>query len=287
METKVSGGASEVMISYDRPAVIIGERINPTGKKKMMEALQTGDMGYVLSEAQLQISQGAEILDVNVGAAAVDEASLLAETVQMLQENLDVPLCIDSAKASALESALQVYRGKPLINSVTGEENSLKTVLPLVKEYKAAVIGIPFDEKGIPSTAEERYRIACKIVEHADSLGIPSEDIIIDCLAQSLATDSGAGLVAIETTKRISNELDLNVTVGASNISFGMPDRDVITSNFLALALYAGITCPILNPAVLGQSVLSVDLMLGRDKRASRYIRYYRQKKRLLKTTVQ
>jgi len=280
METIVSSATKKVVISDTRPTVLIGERINPTGKKKLTVALQTGDMEIVRKEALEQVQAGASILDVNGGAADVDEVSLLPRMVRVVMDTVDVPLCIDSSNPEALKAALAVYRGKPLINSVTGEEESLKRVLPLVKEYKAAVIGLAMDEAGIPPDAERRVTIAHKIVERAEAIGIPRADVVIDCLTLTLGADSKAGLITLETIRRVKSELGTNMTLGAGNISFGLPDRSLLTGIFLSMVIAAGVTCPIVDVASVRAAVLAADLVLGRDDYAMNYIRDYRQRQK-------
>ena len=280
METRLSGATKEVLIGDGQPTVLIGERINPTGKKRLAAALQTGDLQLVRREALTQVQVGADILDINVGAAAVDEVALLPKAVQAVMETVEVPLCLDSANPSALEAALKVYRGKALINSVNGKESSLRALLPLVKEYGAAVIGLTMDDEGIPNTADRRLAIAAKIVERAAVLGIPSEDIVIDCLALAVATDARAGLITIEAVHRVKAKLGVNMTLGASNVSFGMPDRNLLNSAFLAIAIAAGVTCPMVDVGKVRPAVLAIDLALGRDEYAKRYIKAYRQRQK-------
>jgi len=283
MKTTVSSATKELIIGDDQPTVLIGERINPAGKKKMAEALKAGDLEIVRREAIAQAQAGADILDVNVSTFGVDKVTLLPQAVQAVMDTADIPLCLDSANHEALKAALKIYKGKPLINSVTGEEQSLVRVLPLVKEYKAAVIGLVQDDEGIPKDAERRVAIAHKIVERAEAVGIPHEDIIIDCLAPSVGADTSAGLAVIEAIRRIKAELGVNLTLGASNVSFGLPDRDLFNSAFVAIAIAAGATCLIVDVAKVKQIVLATDLILGRDKRARRYIENYRQRQKLLK----
>jgi 5-methyltetrahydrofolate--homocysteine methyltransferase len=276
MKTTVSGATKEVVIGHDQPMVIIGERINPSGKKRLAEALRTGDLEIVQKEAVAQVQAGADIIDVNVGTPGVDEVALLPEVVKAVMEAVDVPLCLDSAKPEALAAALKVYKGKALINSVTGEGQSLADVLPLVKEYGAAVIGLVQDDAGIPKAPEQRVAIARRIVEQAEAVGIPREDIVIDCLA--LALDSSSGLVAIETIRQVRAELGVNITMGASNASFGLPDRDVVNSAFMAMAIAAGATCLIADAAKVRPIILAADLVMGRDRMARSYLRAYRQR---------
>ncbi len=280
METRVSSATREVIIGDGRPTVLIGERINPTGKKKLAAALQSGDLELVRNEALAQVQVGADILDVNVGVAGLDEVTLLPQTVEAVMEVVDVPLCLDSAKTRALEAALKVYRGKPLINSVNGKEQSLDEVLPLVKQYGAAVIGLTMDDEGIPKDSDQRVAIAHKIVERATILGIPREDIVIDCLALAVGADTSAGLATIEVIRRIKAELGVNQTLGASNVSFGLPDRDLLNSAFMAIAIAAGVTCPIVDVSKVRPAILAADLALGRDRHAMRYIKAYRQRQK-------
>ncbi|MCL5961800.1 MAG: dihydropteroate synthase [Chloroflexi bacterium] len=276
MNTKVTSAAREVIIGHDRATVLIGERINPTGKKKLEAALLAGDMTIVQKEALAQVQAGADILDVNVGATGVDEAVLLPVAVQVVMEAVDVPLCLDSHNPKALEAALKVYRGKPIVNSVNGQETSLQEILPLVKEYSTAVIGLTMDDHGIPSDADRRVAIAHKILERAEALGIPREDVIMDCLALTVGANSKAGLVTLEAVSRVKAELGVNQTLGASNVSYGLPNREVLGGTFLALAISAGITCPTVDVAKVRSIVVSTDLILGRDNYAQRYIKIYR-----------
>ena len=280
MKTRVSSVNKEVIIGHDRPTVLIGERINPTGKKKLAAALQAGDLELVCQEALAQVKAGADILDVNAGAPNIDEVSLLPQVVQAVMDTVDVPLCLDSTNPQALEAALKTYRGKPIVNSVNGEEHSLEKILPLVKKYGAAIIGLTMDNEGIPNSPERRVAIAHKIVERAEALGIPRQDVIIDCLAMTVGADSRAGLVVIEAIRRVKAELGVNQTLGASNISFGMPDRSLLTSYFLAIAIAAGVTCPIVDVARVRPAILATDLALGYDDYARRYIRGYRQREK-------
>ena len=280
METRVSGATREVVIAHDRPTVIIGERINPTGKKRMSEALRAGNLEVVCEEALAQVRAGADIIDVNVATTGVDEVSLLAQAVTAVAEAVDVPLCLDSPNPEALAAALKVCRGKPLVNSVTGEEHSLKTVLPLVKEYGAAVIGLVQDEAGIPKDAESRLAVAHKIIERAEAAGIPREDVIIDCLAFAVGADPKSALVILETAQRIKSELGVNLTLGASNVSFGMPDRSLLNGAFVAMVITAGVTCLIADTAKIRPMVLATDLLLNRDEYARRYIRAHRELKK-------
>ena len=278
METRVSSATREVIIGEGQPTMLIGERINPTGKKKMTEALNNGNLDVIREMALAQAEAGADILDVNVGTPGVDEISLLPQAVQAVMDTVDLPLCIDTANIDALEAALKVYRGKPLINSVTGEEDSLATVLPIVKKYGAAVIALAQDDEGIPKDVERRVANARKIVERAEALGIPREDIIIDSLAFALGAEPESGPIVLEAVQRIKSELGVNQTLGASNVSFGLPDRELLNNAFLAVAIASGVNCPIVDVAKMRPIVLATDLVLNCDNYAQRYIKGYRQR---------
>jgi 5-methyltetrahydrofolate--homocysteine methyltransferase len=279
METTLKSRKETVVIGPDRPLVIIGERINPTGRKKLAKALEEGNLKLVQEEATKQVSEGAHILDVNVGVSGIDEPKLLKAAILAVRQVTDVPLCIDSALPRALEAGLQAYEGKALVNSVNGEENKLREVLPLVKQYGAAVIGLTMDDEGIPKDAQKRVQIARKIVEEAKKLGIPPEDVIIDPLAMAISTDSAAALETLKAIRLIRDDLGVNQTMGASNISFGLPERHAINGVFLAMAALYGVTCPILDPTVweIRRSVLITDLLLAKDKYCMTYISAYRQ----------
>ena len=277
METRVTSAGREVIIGGGRPTVLIGERINPTGKKRLAEALRAGDLSVVREEAIAQVAAGADILDVNVGATGVDEETMLPLAVQAVAEVVDVPLCIDSRKIKALAAALAVCPGRPIVNSVTGEEASLEEVLPLVKQYGVPVVALTLDEKGIPAEAQARVEIAHRIVERAEAIGIPREDVIIDCLTLSLGANVKAGLGTLDATRRVRDELGCNQTQGASNISHGLPNRPVLNGAYLALAIEAGLTCPNVDVALVRMAVLSADLVLGRDNYAMRFIAAFRE----------
>jgi 5-methyltetrahydrofolate--homocysteine methyltransferase len=278
METRVSSSSKEVIIGDGLPTVLIGERINPTGKKKLAEALKAGDLEIVRKEALAQTQAGADIIDVNVGVFGIDEVALLPKAVQAVMETVDTPLCLDSSNTDALEAALKVYKGKPLVNSVSGEDHSLKRVLPLIKEYGAAVVGLVQDDDGIPKDAEGRVRIAHKIVERAEAAGVPRENLVIDCLAFAVGAEPDSGAAVIEAIRRIKAELGVNMTMGASNVSFGLPDRELINNAFVVMASAAGATSLIVDAAKVRPIILAADLVLGRDKRARRYIEAYRQR---------
>ena len=278
MDTKVSGTSKEVFISFSRPTVIIGERINPTGRKKLTEALKAGDLEMLRREALSQVAAGADIIDCNVNAPGVNDVELLPKAVQIIQEAVDVPMCIDSPNKDALEAALKVYKGKPLVNSVSGEEASLKRMLPLVKEYGCAVIGLVQDDEGIPKNAERRIAIAHKIVERAEKFGISREDIVIDVLAFAIGADSKSGADVLETIRRIREELGVNMTMGASNISFGMPDRPIINAAWASAVITAGATALISDASKVRPAVLATDLVLGRDRFARRFLEDHRKR---------
>jgi len=275
METKLTGTGQVVVIGSHRPIVIIGERINPTGKRRLAEALAAEDMSLLQEIARAQVAAGAEVIDVNVGGPDLDEVRLLPLAVQAVAEAVEVPICIDSSRPAALAAALRVCPGRPLVNSVTGEEASLAAVLPLVKESGAAVIGMTM-EHGVPPEPDQRLAIARQIVARAEEYGIPREDVIIDPMALSVGADQQAALVTLESIRLIRQELGVNITLGASNVSFGLPDRQAINQVFLAMALTAGVTCPIADPAVAHRTILIADLLLGRDAYAVRYLADYR-----------
>lgn len=278
VETRLSSATKEVLISDEQPTVIIGERINPTGKKKLTTALQAGDLEIVRQEAIAQVQAGADILDINVSAGGVDVVTLLPRAVEIIQETVNVPLCLDSDDPTALEAAIKVYQGKPLVGSVTGQNDSLKKILPLVREYGTAVIGLTIDDEGIPDDLERRVAIAHKIVKEAETQGVPREDVIIDCLALTVGADHRAGLVTIEAMRKVKAELGVNLTLGVSNISFGLPERSLLTGTFLAIAIAAGLNCAIVDAVQVRQIILAADLVLGHDRFAMRYIKAYRQR---------
>lgn len=280
IHTIICSATREVAISRQLPTVIIGERINPTGRKQVLSALKEGNFDIVRQDAIAQTAAGAHILDVNAGVPGADEPALLRQMMGIVMEVTDVPLCIDTADPEALEAALSVYQGKALVNSVNGEERALTEVLPLVKEHGAAVIALCMDDDGIPESAEDRLRVAEKILDRAVSLGIPAADVIIDPLALTMGADSNAGRIALDTIGLIVEKLGNNVTMGASNISFGMPDRKFINATFIAMAIHAGLTCPITNPLVpeIRTTVLAADLSMGRDEYGMNWIKAYRKR---------
>ena len=282
LTTVVSSKTQTVEINRDNPTVIIGERINPTGRKKMLKALQEGNFDMVKDDALSQVAAGAKILDVNAGVPGADEVALLKDVLSIVMEVTEVPLCIDTADKEALAAALALYEVKALINSVNGEEDSLDAVLPLAKEYGASLIGLCMDDDGIPETSDQRLAVAAKIIERADKFGIPVEDIVIDPLALTMGADHTAGHLALESIAKIVAEFGVNITMGASNISFGMPDRRHINSTFIAMAVHAGLTCPITNPLTsdVAIAVLAADLVMGRDNYGMNWIKAYRARQK-------
>ncbi|MFC2012517.1 dihydropteroate synthase [Chloroflexota bacterium] len=277
METRVTSATQEVIIGDNHPTVIIGERINPSGNQKLSEALKKGDMEVVRKMAISQVEAGADIIDVNVGAFGVDDAVLLPQAVKVVMEAVEAPICIDSSNPDAIAAALKVYKGKPLVNSVSGEEQSLKRMLPLVKEYGAAVVGLVQDDEGVPRNRERRVAIAHKIVERAEAAGVPREDVVIDGLAFAVGADTSAGPEVISAISQIKVELGVNQTLGASNVSFGLPGREILNTAFIAMVISAGATCLITNAAKARTTCLAVDLLLGKDKRARRYMEALRK----------
>jgi 5-methyltetrahydrofolate--homocysteine methyltransferase len=280
MQTIVRGESKEITIDIERPFVIIGESINPTGHKKLREALQEENYEYVRDLAVRQVESGADILDVNVGVPGLDEVILLPKVIEIVSAVVDVPICIDSANPEALAAGLAATPGKPLVNSVNGEEAMLESVLPLVKEYGAAVIGLTMDDDGIPSDPETRLAIAGKIIERAGKLGIMPEDIVIDPLVMAIGADSHAGSITLRTIEGIRKEFGVNINLGASNVSFGLPDRHTINQAFLAQAIYAGATCAITSALRLTATIRAIDLVRGLDDYAGRYISHYRAMKK-------
>jgi 5-methyltetrahydrofolate--homocysteine methyltransferase len=278
LTTSIASKTTSVEICRDKPTVIIGERINPTGRKQVLAALEAGDFDIVRADAISQVQAGARVLDVNAGVPGADEPALLQQVVRTVMEVTDVPLCIDTADPAALEAVLSIYPGKALVNSVNGEEKSLQAVLPLVKEHGAAVIGLCMDDNGIPATPQARLQAAEKIVERAASLGISPGDVVIDPLAMTMGADHTAGHMTLKTIELIVRELGVNITMGASNISFGLPDRKYINSTFMAMAIHAGLTCPITNPMVpeVAVAVLGADLSMGRDDYGMNWIKAFR-----------
>ena len=275
MKTTLKGTSTEVVIDTNGPVIIIGESINPTRRKRLITTLSENNFEYVLQLANSQIKAGADVLDVNVGYPGVDDEALLPETVKAIQAEFDVPLCLDSPNAKAIEAALKVTEGKPLINSVNGEEKSLNAILPLAREFGAAVIGLVMDDDGITQDPEKRFNIAEKILERAMKLGIKEEDVVIDPLAMAVSADPNACMVTLQTIKLVHDRLGLNITQGASNISFGLPNRELLNSAHMVLSIANGMTCPITNPNKITALIRATDLILGKDDFAMRFIEYY------------
>jgi len=278
METILKGRTREVIINSEGPVVIIGESINPTRRKKLVTTLQEGNFEFVLELAESQIRAGADVLDVNVGFPGVDDVKLLPETVRIIQDKFDIPLCLDSPNPRAIEAALKVAAGKCLINSVNGEEASLKALLPVAKEYGAAIIGLCMDDDGITHDPEKRLSIAEKIIERAVKAGIKAEDVVIDPLAMAVSADPHACRVTLETIRLVHQKLGHNITQGASNISFGLPDRDSLNAAYMAMSIYNGLTCPIANPEKITSLVRAADLVLSRDDFAVRFVEFFQSR---------
>lgn len=278
MQTILKGKTTEVIIDTSGPVIIIGESINPTRRKKLVSTLQEHNFEFVLELAAIQIRAGADVLDVNVGFPGVDDVKLLPETVKALQDHFDVPLCLDSPNPKAVEAALKVAAGKCLINSVNGEEKSLNALLPVAKEYGAAIIGLCMDDDGITHDPEKRLAIAEKIIERALRAGIKAEDVVIDPLAMAVSADPNACTVTLETIRLVHQKLGHNITQGASNISFGLPDRESLNAAFMTLAIYNGLTCPIANPEKITSAVRATDLVLGKDDFAVRFVEYFQRR---------
>jgi 5-methyltetrahydrofolate--homocysteine methyltransferase len=282
LTTIIASKTKTVEISREKPTIIIGERINPTGRKKVLAALQAGEFDLVRDDAISQVQAGAAVLDVNAGVPGADEPALLRQVMRTVMESTDVPLCIDTADPVALEAALSIYEGSALVNSVNGEEKSLKAVLPLIKEYGAAVIGLCMDDDGIPATPEARLKAAAKVIERAAQFGIPPENVVIDPLAMTMGADHTSGLTTLKTIELVVKEFGVNITMGASNISFGLPDRKFVNSTYIAMAIHAGLTCPITNPLVpeVVIAMLGADLSMGRDEYGMNWIKAFRRRKK-------
>ena len=277
--TTISSATREVHIGFDQPFVIIGERINPTGRKILAEEMKNGDYSRVEADALTQVEAGAHMLDVNAGIPLADEPRILAEAVQLVQSITDVPLSIDSSIVEALEAGLAVYQGKALVNSVTGEDEVLERVLPLVAKHKAAVVAISNDETGISEDPDVRFAVAKKIVERAADYGIPHSDVVVDPLVMPIGAINTAGVQVMALVRRLRDELKVNTTCGASNVSFGLPNRNGINSAFLTMAMGAGMTSAITSPlhAEVMQAVRGGDVMMGHDPDCTNWIRAYRE----------
>jgi len=275
MKTLLTGKTKEVIIDTDGPVVIIGESINPTRRKKLVTTLQGNDFAYLFELAESQIRDGADVLDVNVGFPGVDDVRLLPEVVIRIQEIFDIPLCLDSPNPKAIEAALRVSVGKCLINSVNGKEESMMALLPVARDYGAAIIGLCMDDDGITNDPHKRVAIAEKIIDRAFRTGISAEDVIVDPLAMAVSADPQACMVTLETIRLVHQKLGHNITMGASNISFGLPNRENINNAFMAISIMNGLTCPIANPEKISGLIRASDLVLGRDDYAIRFIEHY------------
>ena len=279
MHTTLQSRNSTVVIGHDQPFCVIGERINPTGRKAFAEELRGGDLSTVTADAIAQVTAGADMLDVNAGIPLVDESELLATMLQTVQATVDAPICIDSSVIEALEAGLAVYEGKALVNSVTGEDERLEEILPLVAKHGAAVIGLANDETGIPETPQQRLEIATKIVKVCGDYGIPPEDVVIDPLAMTVGADTEAVTTTLETIRLIRDNLGVNMSLGASNVSFGLPERHVLNAGFLPMAMAAGLTSAIMSTAkVCVDAVRSSDLLLGHDPWGANWIAEHRRR---------
>jgi len=278
-DTVISSVNKEIVIGFDRPFVVIGERINPTGRKILAAEMVAGNYSRVESDALAQVAAGAHMLDVNAGIPLADEPNILAETIKLVQSITDVPLAIDSSIVAALEAGMQAYEGKPLVNSVTGEEERLESVLPLVAKHGAAVVAISNDETGISEDPDVRFEVAKKIVERAADYGIPSSDVVVDPLVMPVGAINSTGRQVMHLVRRLREELKVNTTCGASNVSFGLPNRNGINSAFLTMAISAGMTSAITNPLhpEVMQAVYGADVIMGHDPDCAEWIRHYRE----------
>jgi 5-methyltetrahydrofolate--homocysteine methyltransferase len=276
--TVISSATREVVIGFDQPFVIIGERINPTGRKLLAEEMKSGDFSRVERDALAQVEAGAHMLDVNAGIPLADEPAILVETIRLVQSLVDVPLSIDSSIVDALEAGLAAYQGKPLVNSVTGEEERLERVLPLIKRHGAAVVAISNDDTGISEDPDVRFEVARKIVQRAEDHGIPREDVVVDPLVMPVGAMATAGQQVFRLVRRLREELHVNTTCGASNVSFGLPDREGINGAFLPMAIASGLTSAITNPLLpeVKRAVMAADVLMGNDRDAGRWIRAHR-----------
>ncbi|WP_422366098.1 methyltetrahydrofolate cobalamin methyltransferase [Pelagibius sp.] len=278
-QTVVSSATKEVVIGFDQPFRIIGERINPTGRKLLAAEMAAGDFSRVEADCLAQVAAGAHMLDVNAGIPLADEPAILAETIKLVQSLTDLPLSIDSSIVEALEAGLSVYQGKALVNSVTGEDEQMERVLPLVKKHGAAVVAISNDETGISEDPEVRYAVAKKIVERAADYGIPAADVVVDPLVMPIGAMGTAGRQAFAIVRKLREELGVNTTCGASNISFGLPNRHAMNAVFLAMAAGAGMTSAIMNPLHQEEltGIMAADVLNGYDKDCRAWIKKFRE----------
>ena len=277
MKTILKGTTKTVTIDTDGAITIIGESINPTRRKKLTSAFTDRNYEYVLELADSQIQAGADVLDINVGVPGIDEPAVMREVVTAVTAHVGIPLCLDSNDPATLTAGLEVVEGRPLVNSVNGEEKSLSAILPVVQEFGVPVIGLVIDDDGISMDPQKRLSVAGKIIERAGKLGIPIEVVVIDPLAMAVSADHTAGQVTLRTIELIHEEFGVNMTLGASNVSFGLPDRQVVNQAFMALVAQLGVSCPITNPVHLSSAIRAIDVILGRDEYSMRYIKHYRQ----------
>ena len=278
-DTIISSATKEVVIGFDRPFVMIGERINPTGRKLLAAEMKDGDFSRVSADAIAQVAAGAQMLDVNAGIPLADEPALLAQAIELVQSVTDVPLSIDSSIIEALEAGIEVYQGKPLINSVTGEDEVMERILPLVARHGAAVVAISNDETGISEDPDVRFEVAKRIVERAADHGIPRDDVVVDPLVMPIGAMGQAGQQVFRLVRRLRDELGVNTTCGASNVSFGLPNRHVVTGTFLSMAIGAGMTSAIMNPlhAEVKSAVMAADVLAGHDQDCANWIAVNRE----------
>ena len=278
MHSILRSATKEVVIGHDVPFVIIGERINPTGRKKFQEQLRAGDLSQIEIDVQQQVDGGADVLDVNMGVPLTDEPELLSKAIKLVQSKTDLPICIDSSVIEALDAGLKAYEVKALVNSMTGEDNRMEAILPLVKEHKAVIMALSNDETGIPATAKERLDITEKIVRTVEKFGIPLEDLVIDPLAMTVGADTEAVKITLETIHLIKDRFGLNMSMGASNVSFGLPNRHAVNASFLPMAMAAGLTSAIMDARTkeIVTSVRAADLLLGNDAWGANWISAFR-----------
>ncbi len=278
-DTIISSASKEVVLGFDRPFVIIGERINPTGRKLLATEMKAGDFSRVEADAMAQIAAGAHVLDINAGIPLADEPALMARAIRLVQSLSDVPLSIDSSVPEALEAGLEAYDGKALLNSVTGEEERLEHILPLVKKHGAAVVAICNDDNGISTDINVRFDVAQKIISRAADHGIPACDVVVDPLVMPAGAMPDAAVQVLELIRRLRSELKVNTTCGASNISFGLPNRHGLNPAFISMAIGAGLTSAITNPleATLMQAVRGADVLMNHDPQCSNWIAAYRE----------
>ena len=278
MHTVVQSASKTVTLGHDQPFVIIGERINPTGRKKFQELLRAGDLSTIAVDVESQIKGGADMLDVNMGVPLTDEPALLSKAIKMIQGITDLPICIDSSVIEALQAGLEAYEGKALVNSMTGEDDRMELILPLIKKHNAAIIALPNDEIGIPATAAERIVITEKIIRAVEKHGISLDNLVIDPLAMTVGADPEAVKITLETIHLIREKFGLNMTLGASNISFGLPNRHALNAAFLPAAMSHGLTCAVMDARTpsINEAVRAADLLLGMDQWGGNWISRFR-----------